>query len=105
MNYLSRFKIDVIELNRCLFVAYSSYFNLFNLLQLRIIMKRKILFVLFAVILTACSSKDLYEVGQDHQKDKCLDEAISGKEYNDCLNTPQKPFEEYEKERKAVLKK
>lgn len=56
-----------------------------------------------AILLTACSSKDLYQVGQDYQKSKCMREAQTSQQHSECINAKRKTFEEYQKERKAVV--
>lgn len=67
---------------------------------------RKILsIVLFSFILVSCSNKQLYQAGQDYQESKCVEEAGSEQQHNDCLNIDKKTFEEYDKERKSSINK
>lgn len=68
-------------------------------------MKNIIFFAFVLLALTACSNKQLYQVGQDYQKSECIKESGTAPQYNDCLNSDKKSFEEYEKERKEIAKK
>lgn len=66
----------------------------------------KLLFIaLFSFILAGCSNKELYQVGQDYQKSKCVEEAVSAQQHNDCLKTDKKTYEEYDKDRKGTINK
>ena len=60
---------------------------------------------LFTLLLLGCSSKQLYQVGQDYQKSECIKKAITEAQHLSCLQTEKKPFKEYKKEREDVLKK
>lgn len=55
--------------------------------------------------LAACSSKDLYQIGQEQQKSQCLENAQTPEAYHECLTVNRQSYEEYEKERQTVLKK
>lgn len=66
-------------------------------------MNKFIISLLPAILLTACSSKDLYQVGQDYQKSECINKAQTAEQHSECTNTKGKTYEEYEKERKAVV--
>lgn len=68
-------------------------------------MNKLITFLFLSVLLTACSNKELYHAGQGHQKSKCINEAQTAEQHNKCLNEQGKSYEEYEKERQAVLNK
>lgn len=68
-------------------------------------MNKFIVFLFISILLTACSNKELYQAGQDHQKSKCINEAQTAEQHNDCLNQKRESYEEYEKERQAVLNK
>jgi hypothetical protein len=68
-------------------------------------MKNIIFFAFVVLALTACSNKQLYQVGQDYQKSECIKGAGTAAQYNDCVNADKKSFEEYEKERKVLAKK
>ena len=67
-------------------------------------MNKFIVSLLFAIILTACSSKDLYQLGQDYQKSECINNAQTAEQHTECTKVNGKTYEEYEKERKAVVK-
>ena len=68
-------------------------------------MNRFIFIILFTFVLVSCSNKQLYQAGQDYQKSECIRNAGSEPQHHDCLNSGKKPYEEYEKERKDVIKK
>jgi len=68
-------------------------------------MKKIILLVFIALALAACSSKRLYQVGQDYQKSECIKASGSERQYNDCVDAERKSFEEYQQERKKIVKK
>lgn len=68
-------------------------------------MNKLITFLLLSILLTACSNKELYQAGQGHQKSKCINEAQTAEQHNKCLNEQGKSYEEYERERQAVLTK
>lgn len=68
-------------------------------------MNKFLYIAVFFLILTGCSNKQLYQVGQDYQKSECLQKAASGEEHNECLNTDKKSYEEYEKERQDIVNK
>lgn len=57
------------------------------------------------ILLTACSNKELYQAGQGHQQSKCINEAQTAEQHNECLNDKRNSYEEYEKERQTVLNK
>jgi len=52
--------------------------------------------------ISACSNQALYDIGQNHERQKCLNER--GEAYEKCMRAPQKTYDEYEKERDAILK-
>lgn len=62
------------------------------------------LLVLLSITFTGCTSKDLYQVGQDYKKSECIKNAGSGSQHNDCLSSEKKSYEQYEKEREQVMK-
>jgi uncharacterized lipoprotein len=68
-------------------------------------MKKYLLYVLLTITLSACSTKQWYEVGQGQQKSECIKKAKSESQYNKCLDSEKKSYEDYEKERKLILKK
>ncbi|XQW85759.1 hypothetical protein ACOYR1_03205 [Thalassotalea piscium] len=59
--------------------------------------------ILFSCLLTACSNKDLYQAGQDYQKSECINNAQNESQQSDCLKADTKPYQEYKKERKAIV--
>jgi hypothetical protein len=67
-------------------------------------MNNKLLFIIFALMLTSCSHKQLYQAGQNYKKSECIRQAGSDQQYNDCLDAEKKSFETYEKERKTLKK-
>jgi hypothetical protein len=66
-------------------------------------MNKYFYFILALTFLVGCTNKNLYEYGQGYQKGECKREAQTADEYNKCSNTERKSYEEYEKERKAVI--
>lgn len=56
------------------------------------------------MISTACTNKDLYQIGQDYQKSECTNNARTAEEYNTCVNQQHKSYEEYAKEKKEYEK-
>ena len=66
-------------------------------------MNKNIICFAFAIILTACSSKDLYQVGQDYQKSECMKNAQTAQQHTACIQAKRKTYSEYEKERKAII--
>ena len=68
-------------------------------------MYRLVFLAFFLIMLTACSHKELYQAGQDYQKNECIRNAASESQHSDCLNLDNKTYEEYEEERKEIAKK
>lgn len=66
-------------------------------------MNKFIVSLLFATTITACSSKELYQVGQGYQKSDCINKAQTAEQHAKCTKANDKSYEEYEKERKAVV--
>lgn len=66
-------------------------------------MNKFIVSLLFASTLTACSNKDLYHVGQDYKKSDCINKAQTAEQHAKCTEVKGKSYEEYEKERKAIV--
>ncbi len=60
---------------------------------------------IFSLTLTACTSKQLYQAGQGHERGECINNATSGAEIERCQNAEKKSFEEYEKEREKIINK
>jgi len=60
-------------------------------------------FILALMLLAGCTNKSLYKFGQGYQKGECMKEAQTADEHNKCTNPERKSYEEYEKERKAVI--
>ena len=61
--------------------------------------------LLCAGLLTACTSKQLYESGQNFKKNECIKNAVTESDHRACLNAEKQSFEDYEKERKSVTEK
>ena len=57
------------------------------------------------LILSGCSHSDLYEMGQDYQRDKCREDAITSEQHVACESVYEKTYKQYKKERKVVLDK
>ena len=62
--------------------------------------------VLFSslVLLSACSSKQLYQMGKGHQRSACIKDANMEIQLNECEREAKErvSFEEYERQRNAV---
>jgi hypothetical protein len=59
-------------------------------------------FILVATtLISACSNRALYETAQHNRRTACLKEPPPQAEK--CLETVSKPYEEYERERQALL--
>ncbi|WP_290579971.1 hypothetical protein [Ketobacter sp.] len=61
-------------------------------------------FILMPVLVTAlmaCSSKGTYEAIQNGQKNDC--QKYYGDEYDKCIEPYSKPYEDYERDRDALL--
>lgn len=66
----------------------------------------KTLYLLFVLsMLAGCSNKQLYGMGQDYQKSKCLKEATTAEQHEKCFNAKRVSFEEYEEQRKKITDK
>jgi len=57
--------------------------------------------VLATLTLNGCSHKTWYGIGQSHERQQCLEEQVES--IQECLNTLGKSYEEYKKERKAIM--
>ena len=59
-----------------------------------------------ALLLSACSSKSMYATAMQSQKSKCIREATSESQILQCEREAdaQPSFEDYEKQRKEVIK-
>ena len=62
-------------------------------------------FLLFSVMLTGCSSKELYQFGQDYQKSDCIEQAATEAQHVECMEAERKSHQEYEEELKAAGRK
>ena len=67
-------------------------------------MFRLMTIVFVVVFVSACSSKEIYRFGQDYQKSDCALNVISLEQYDQCMKSNQLPYEDYQKERDAVIK-
>lgn len=56
------------------------------------------------LLVSACSSKEMYRFGQDYQKSDCAQNVISLEQYDNCMKSNQLRYEDYEQEREAVIK-
>lgn len=67
---------------------------------------RTVITVTLLLTLAACSSKSLYTSGMQSQKSRCIKDATSEIQLNQCEQeaNAQPSYEEYEKQRKAVIK-
>ncbi|MGV2871064.1 hypothetical protein [Colwellia sp. E150_009] len=68
-------------------------------------MNKFISLLFLGILLAGCSNKDLYQAGQGYQKSKCINQAQTAEQHNECLNEKRESYEDYEKERQAVVKK
>ena len=66
-------------------------------------MNKRIFSLFLVVILTACTSKELYQTGQDYQKSECRNQAQTAEQHAECNRVQSKSYEEYEKERKEIV--
>ncbi|NCP63782.1 MAG: hypothetical protein GW836_03870 [Paraglaciecola sp.] len=58
--------------------------------------------VLASTLISACSNRALYETAQHNRRTACLKQPPPQAEK--CLESVSKPYEEYERERQALLK-
>ena len=68
-------------------------------------MNKRLLLSLTIIFLSACSNKDLYNYGQNHQKHDCINNAQSEKQLAECHANKGKSFKDYDKDRKELTKK
>jgi hypothetical protein len=61
-----------------------------------------VLVIVGATLLSACSNRALYETAQNNRRNACLKELPA--QAQKCLETVSKSYEEYERERQALLK-
>lgn len=59
--------------------------------------------ILLCLLTVGCTSKQLYQARQNHQKNECMKNATSGSEHDECVKSQRKSYEEYEKERKDII--
>jgi len=63
--------------------------------------------ILVAILfLTACSSKQFYEMGRGHQRSVCIKNAKSEMQLNECEREAKErmSYEDYKKEAEAIKK-
>ena len=60
--------------------------------------------VLMVILLAACSSKEVYQFGQNYQKNDCINKAATEADHRACEALDPQSYEEYEKERKKLKK-
>ncbi|TYK65159.1 hypothetical protein [Colwellia echini] len=63
------------------------------------------LVVMLSVALCSCSNKQLYKAGQEYQQSACIEKAATEGQYNDCIQSQEKTFEQYQRERNEALTK
>jgi outer membrane lipoprotein SlyB len=61
-----------------------------------------ILTSLFAILLAGCSNQELYFSGQEWGKSQCIENSVSKSQYDECVNSKELSFEEYDRERQAA---
>ena len=57
--------------------------------------------ILLAITLTACTKQAWYQAAQSSQTTHCMKEPAA--EYNDCIQQSAENYDEYNKNRKALL--
>lgn len=67
-------------------------------------MKKIIALGIALIVLSACSNKSLYEVGQDYRKSECINNAETAEQHQACLDEKSQTYEEYEKTRQTLIK-
>ncbi len=67
-------------------------------------MRYAVLFTTFVVLLSGCSSKQLYQAGHGIQQSECILEAQSEPQMSDCRNKDTMPYEEYQQQRDEISK-
>ncbi len=60
----------------------------------------KFLMVLIMLSVAGCSNKVIYDNLQLYERNKCVKEPPPT--YFECIERPNKPYEEYERERKEI---
>ncbi|WP_286268638.1 hypothetical protein [Thalassotalea hakodatensis] len=58
---------------------------------------------LIAIACMSCSQKQLYQIGQEQQKNACIKHAMTESEYRECLRAEQVSHKEYKKIRQQVI--
>ena len=66
-------------------------------------MKRALCLLILLVLAAGCSHRAVYENVQVNQRTECANEPPST--YFECLDRANKPFDEYQRERKELLEK
>lgn len=64
-------------------------------------MKFNLIFML--IFCVGCSQKQLYQVGQNYQKNECIQHAMTETEYRACLRAEELSHQEYQQIRKQVI--
>ena len=67
-------------------------------------MKKLLLFFVTLTMLLGCT-KSLYKNALNYQKKECMKQAVSMTQFNECESLNNKSYEEYTKEREALLVK
>jgi hypothetical protein len=63
-------------------------------------MKVKFMFLIFLII-AGCSNRGAYEGIQASNRSECTELPVS--QYEECVNSTNKPYDEYERERKEAI--
>ncbi|MDO6428574.1 hypothetical protein Q4489_16295 [Thalassotalea sp. 1_MG-2023] len=63
----------------------------------------KLIWIFILICSAGCSQKQLYQVGQEHQKNDCIKRAMTESEYRECLRAEQLSHKEYKQIRKQVI--
>lgn len=61
-----------------------------------------ILLLLLLPLITACTHQQLYQTVQNNRQNTCHEQPAN--KYDECMDKYSKPYDEYEKERQAILK-
>jgi len=67
--------------------------------------KRSCYVVTLLLLLSACSSKEVYQFGRNYQKSDCIKQAATEEDHRACEAMETMSYEEYEKERQKLKKK
>lgn len=54
------------------------------------------------ITLVGCTNEDLYFSGQEWGKSQCIENSVSKSQYDECVNSKELSFEEYDRERQSA---